>query len=148
MNMPGPLFALPIDLVVKIDADETECEKVVFSTELRTKDLPVFPTAAAVGAARLPEPTLPVEVVVFDDCGDMQLETLEFTDVARQLLLLICQAPSAKNPSRAVVGGEGSSWSLIQTTRFTRLQKTITATNLVWIAMGRTPQTRGLLQRR
>jgi hypothetical protein len=84
MNMPGPLFAGPIDLIVKIDADETDdgtCEKVVFSVELRTEDRPVFPTAAAVGAARLLEPTLPVEVIVFDDCGDMQLETLEFTDV-------------------------------------------------------------------
>jgi hypothetical protein len=83
MNMPGP-FAGPIDLIVKIDGDETDdgtCEKVVFSVELRTEDRPVFPTAAAVGAARLPEPTLPVEVIVFDDCGNVQLETLEFTDV-------------------------------------------------------------------
>jgi hypothetical protein len=84
MNMSGSPFFGPIDLVVKIDADETDdgtCEKVVFSVELRTEDRPVFPTAAAVGAARLPEPTLPVEVIVFDDCGNVQLETLEFTDV-------------------------------------------------------------------
>src|SRR5215211_301293 len=83
MNMPGSPFAGPIDLIVKIDADETDdgtCEKVVFSVELRTKDLPVFPTAA-VGAARLPEPTPPVEIIVFDHCGNVQLETLEFTDV-------------------------------------------------------------------
>ena len=52
----------------------------MFSVELRTKDLPVFPTAA-VGAARLPEPTPPVEIIVFDHCGNVQLETLEFTDV-------------------------------------------------------------------
>jgi len=53
---------------------------VVFSVELRTEDGPVAPTAV-VGAARLPEPTLPVEVIVFDDCGNVQLETLEFTSV-------------------------------------------------------------------
>ena len=83
MNMPVPLFFGPIDLVVKIDAQETDdgtCRKVVFSVELRTEDRPLAPTAA-VGAARLPEPTLPVEVIVFDDCGNVQLETLEFTDV-------------------------------------------------------------------
>jgi len=104
MNMPGPLFALPIDLVVKIDADETECEKVVFSVELRTKDLPVFPTAAAVGAARLPEPTLPVEVIVFDDCGDVQLETLEFTDVGTTTVTVDLPSDECEKPPQ---GGWG-----------------------------------------
>jgi hypothetical protein len=101
MNMSGSPFFGPIDLVVKIDADETDdgtCEKVVFSVELRTEDRPVFPTAAAVGAARLPEPTLPVEVIVFDDCGDVQLETLEFTDVGTTTVTVDLPSTKCEKP--------------------------------------------------
>jgi hypothetical protein len=95
--MSGSPFSGPIDLVVRIDADESDCDKVVFSVELRIVDLPVDPTAA-VSTARLPEPTQTVEIVVFDDCGDVQLESLEFANVGTKTVTVDLPSTECDKP--------------------------------------------------
>jgi hypothetical protein len=74
-----------IDLIIDIDAKKTSCTKLVFSVELKVKDAVLAPQLTA-KASFGPIFKTNVDVVVFDDCGNIQLMVIQFTGTGKQTL--------------------------------------------------------------